>query len=208
LSEDLIIETPETKPQEEEEGARTDLSLRFVFNKHITQNMVKDLALELRRLIYVDDFKATTILWEGINLSNSTRYEDSILHFYAHKWLRHTRKKSDPGPIDSTPRLEPPGPSPSSDESRITTPNQEETVLEPEIGQDEGLSQPNSVPKPSKEELLGSRRKGEVDRSASRKKRKRASISESGVEDQPEKYLAPQKRSRRANGEGQTAPPS
>jgi hypothetical protein len=210
LSEDLIIETPETKPQEEEEGARTDLSLRFVFNKHITQNMVKDLALELRRLIYVDDFKATTILWEGINSSNSTGYEDSILHFYAHRWLRHIRKKSGISPIESTPRLEPSGPPLSSDESRVATPKQGETVPEPEIGPDEGLPRSNSVPKLGKGESPGSRPKGEGDGSmnASRKRRKTASISESGVEDEREKYLTPQKRPRRAVGGGQTASPS
>jgi hypothetical protein len=210
LSNDIIIEPPEAKPQEEEEGSRTDLSLRFVFNRCITQNMVKDLAVELRRLICGDDFKATTILWEGINSSNSTRYEDSILHFYAHKWLRNMRKKSGISPIESTPRLEPSGPPLSSDESRVATPNQEETVPEPEIGQDKGLPRSNSAPKLSEGESPSSRPKGEEDGSmnASRKRRKTASISESGVEDEREKYLTPQKRPRRAAGGGQTASPS
>jgi len=132
------------------------------------------------------------------------------LHFYAHKWIRHNRKKSAISPIESAPRLEPSGPPLSSEESCVATPNQEQTGPEPEIGQDEGLQRSNSVPKLSKGESPSSRRNGEGDGSmnASRKRRKTASISESGVEDKREKCLTPQKRPRRAVGGGQTASPS
>jgi len=87
LNRDIAPETAKLRPEDEEEGARMDLSLRFVFNRTITKQMAKNLAMELRRVVSGDDFKARTVLWEGINsLDYATR-------FYAQKWLRHTRKR-------------------------------------------------------------------------------------------------------------------
>lgn len=142
LNRDVPLESPEPRTEDEEEGPRMDLSLRFVFNRTITQPMVMSLARDLRQLLSGDEFKARTILWEGINsLDYTTR-------FYAQRWLRHTRKKSSgASPVDVPSLLEPSGPASSSGESRIATPNQEDIAVEPEIGQDEGLPSAKSAKK-------------------------------------------------------------
>ena len=198
LNKDVTIQPPAIGTEEEEEGPRTDLSLRFVFNKSITQTVVTNLAVELRRVISGDDFKATTVLWEGINSLSRTTYEDSAALFYAHKWLRHARRKSSvPSPIDPAPQLGSSG-SASSDEVRIVTPNQGGTALEPEIGQDDGRPGFKSAPRLGGEVTPNPRQTGEANSrmNVSRKKRKSTSVSESGIDEQL-KNLTPQKRSRR-----------
>jgi hypothetical protein len=70
----------------------TDLSLRFVFKEKPTERVVKELAVGLRRFINENDFKTSTVLWDGLD----TKYREAISHFYGHRWLRnfHARKKS------------------------------------------------------------------------------------------------------------------
>jgi hypothetical protein len=194
LNRDIAPETAKLRPEDEEEGARMDLSLRFVFNRTITKQMVKNLAMELRRVVSGDDFKARTVLWEGINsLDYATR-------FYAQKWLRHTRKKSSGStPVDAPPSLDPSGAASSSSGSRIPTPNQEDAAVEVEIGQDEGLNPVKSPSDYNADALPDVRKIKDTNASLTTptKKRKRVSLQEDSTEVQAENNPPAQKISRK-----------
>lgn len=141
LNNDTAGDVSDANPQDEE-GIREDLSVRFVFSRRITEKMVTDLAVELRRFIIERDFKAETILWEGINFKSPIHFKDLASQFhvykYAQKWLDRTKNKiAIASMIDPIPRLEVSGSS-SPDDSPIRTPKQDKKQPEPEIGQDEG----------------------------------------------------------------------
>jgi len=195
LSRDVAPETAELRPEDEEEGPRMDLSLRFVFNRSITKQMVKNLAMELRRVVSGDDFKARTVLWEGINsLDYATR-------FYAKKWLRQTRKKSTGSvPTDVPPPLDPSAAASSSSGSRIPTPIQEDAAAEFEIGEDEGLD-PVKSPSDSNANALPDVRKitdSNPSLTTPKKKRKKVSLQEDSTELQVDNNHPAKKTSRRA----------
>jgi hypothetical protein len=111
LSRQKEAENPEPGgPEEQRFSATTDLSLRFVFTEEPTESVVTKLAVELRGLISNNDFKASKVLWEGLNTSPGTKYHEAVSNFYAHRWMRiHARKKSAGAvvPSPTSPYLQP-----------------------------------------------------------------------------------------------------
>jgi hypothetical protein len=209
LNDDAVSSVSDTIPQDEEEGPRNDLNVRFVFNKCITEKMVTGLAVELRRLISEGDFKATTILWEGINIKSPIQFKDLATQFHTYKWaqrwLDQVRSKSTmASTIDPTTQLKGSGSS-SSDGSPITPPDSVTTHPEPGIGQDEGSPSMKTVMKIAVDLNTTSKAREEAPASALtnmlHKKRKRQSEIGSGVEIQEGTIAAiivtPQKRPRR-----------
>lgn len=92
-----VIENSEADEEEElNEETRQNLMIRLVFNREITDDIVKEVAGHLGRLIRDNEIKAKAILWEGINIPQSFQFKDSIAiatHFYAHKWLNTLVRK-------------------------------------------------------------------------------------------------------------------
>jgi len=202
LNDDAVSNVSDTNPQDEEEGTRQDLSVRFVFSKRITEKMVTGLAVELRRLISEGDFKATTILWEGINFKSPIHFKDLATQFHTYKWAQRwldqvKSKGATASTIDPTPQLEASGSS-SPDESPITTPNSDKTHSEPDIGQDEEGPSTKTVAEIVVSVNTPSKARGKT---PWHKKRKRESAIGSSVES-PEgtitaTTMTPQKRPRR-----------
>jgi hypothetical protein len=143
LSQENVCEAYRTQPQDEEEGQGVDLSLRFVFTEYITEEMVTELATDLKKVISEGTFKTTAILWEGINSQSFKKASDWYL---ANKFGKHWRTKSitQTSPIEVIPRLEPSGPGSIEDNSRIYTPIPNREDAEPVIGEDDG-----TVPEPT-----------------------------------------------------------
>lgn len=163
LNLDDAPETYETQPQDEEEGERVDLSLRFLFNKYITEEMVTELAMELRKVISESSFKATTILWDGINSESPSNFKRASAYYFANKWLKNHRSKNNASPIDSVPHLGLSGPGSIEGNSRIDTPIPNRENAEPLIGEDDGtVAEPTSCDAPSKKtNRQGTKRKME-----------------------------------------------
>lgn len=218
LNNDAVSDVSDTNPQDEEEGPREELSVRFVFNKRITEKMVTGLSVELRRLISEGDFKATTILWEGINSVNLIQFKDLATQFsthrWAHRWLNQVRSKSVMvSTTNPTPQLEASGSS-SSDDIGIATPNSDKTHPEPDIGQDEGSPSKKAVAENIVRVNMASKVGEAAPASAlsnmSHKKRKRESVISSGVESpegtNPANIVTAQKRPRREVKGGQNTP--
>ncbi|ATZ46745.1 hypothetical protein BCIN_02g01150 [Botrytis cinerea B05.10] len=72
------------------------LNLRFVFNRKITNKIVRELAKDLTNLISGGDFVASTVLWDGINTSNSTkkRFRDVVSHVIGQNHQKNRSKSS------------------------------------------------------------------------------------------------------------------
>ncbi|KAF7898925.1 uncharacterized protein EAF01_008138 [Botrytis porri] len=72
------------------------LNLRFVFNGGITNKIVRELAKDLSNLISGGDFVASTVLWDGINTSSSTkkRFRDVVSHVIGQNHERNRNKLS------------------------------------------------------------------------------------------------------------------
>jgi hypothetical protein len=209
LNDDALSNISDTDPHDEEEGTREDLSVRFVFNKRITEKMVTGLAVELRRLISDGDFKTTTILWEGINFKSPIQYKNMATQFHAykcaHRWLDQVRSKSaTASAIDPTPQLEASGSNPS-DDSLIITLDSDKELHEPDISQNEGSPSTKTVAEIAVSVNTASTARENPPASTLtntwHKKRKRQSVIDSGVE-RPEGAIAainvtPPKRPRR-----------
>ncbi|KAJ8071114.1 hypothetical protein OCU04_001455 [Sclerotinia nivalis] len=140
------------------------INLRFVFNGKITEKMVREFAQAISKIISEGDFVASTVLWEGINTSSSTKKNlwDVVSH-----WRNHTKKRyrardsissvdvvefSPVTPITPTVQQES---SISSEESNIGTPNLFPSPA-PEIGLDvggrSGTDEVSDLPKKRKRE--------------------------------------------------------
>ncbi|TGO35313.1 hypothetical protein BHYA_0163g00280 [Botrytis hyacinthi] len=72
------------------------LNLRFVFNSRITNKIIRELAKDLTNLISGGDFVASTVLWDGINTSSSTkkRFRDVVSHVIGQNHERNRNKSS------------------------------------------------------------------------------------------------------------------
>ncbi|KAF7885143.1 hypothetical protein EAF00_010961 [Botryotinia globosa] len=72
------------------------LNLRFVFNGQITNKIIRELAKDLTSLISGGDFVASTVLWDGINTSSSTkkRFRDVVSHVIGQNHERNRNKSS------------------------------------------------------------------------------------------------------------------
>ena len=133
---------------------RQDLTVRFVFNKEITEEVVKELANELGRLVRESSVKAKTVIWEGIDLSRPSQFKDSIAQLYAHRWLNSALRQRRNKSIQASPTDEAPPPQiskptsvqdsgsasgpPSIDDSVIATPEAGKSIPEAAIGDDQG----------------------------------------------------------------------
>jgi hypothetical protein len=210
LNDDADSNVSDANPQDEEEGTREDLSVRFVFNNRITEKMVTGLAVELRRLISEGDFKTTTILWEGINFKSPIQFKDIATQFHAYKWAQRwldqwRSKSATASTIDPTPQLEASGSS-SPDDSPITTPDSDNTHPEPAIGQDKGSPSTKTVAEIVVSVNTTSKAREETPASTLtnvwHKKRKRESQRSAAIVESPEGMIAaitvtPPKRPRR-----------
>ena len=113
--------------------------------------MVTELAMELRKVISEGSFKATTMLWDGINSQSSSNFKGFSAYYFANRWLKQHRSKSNASPIDSVPHLELSGPRSVEGNSRIDTPIPNREDAEPLIGEDDGTAvEPTSFNAPSK----------------------------------------------------------
>ncbi|KAF7872141.1 hypothetical protein EAF04_003066 [Stromatinia cepivora] len=154
--------TTEENSMEIRDEITETINLRFVFNGKISKKMVREFAKAISKLISERDFVASTVLWEGINTSSSTKKKlwDVVSH-----WRNHTKKRhrdsissvdvvefSPVTPIAPTVRQES---SISSEESNIGTPS---LLLSPapEIGLDiggrSGTDEVSDLPKKRKRE--------------------------------------------------------
>lgn len=137
LNEERIPEANETQSQEEEVGETDDLSLRFVFTEYITEEMVTDLAKELKNVISEGGFKATAILWDGTNSQSFKKHKEWYLaNKFANRWWNLTQ----PCSIEASPHLEPSAPDSFEGNSRIDTPIPNREDAEPIIGEDDGTA--------------------------------------------------------------------
>jgi hypothetical protein len=161
-SEEKEVESPEVNEEEDFcDETRQDILLRFVFDRYITESMVKDIAIHVQRLIRDKEIEAKTVSWEGINMMTTLQYKDAMA---VYPWVRHfsnslfrIRRRGETSPTDESPTKEAPQPpfsttcvdedvqattssSPySTDDSLVITPNSGRTI-EPEIVEDKGVS--------------------------------------------------------------------
>lgn len=91
LGKPKIAEGTVTVDSRREHEVREELSTRFVFNKEVSETLVKNLAVGLRKLLVESDFQAT-VVWERLGPPQVLEVESAISQYYAAKWLLKTKK--------------------------------------------------------------------------------------------------------------------
>lgn len=78
-----------------------DVSVRFIYTKQISEDVVKELTLALVGLVKGGTIDVQDLLWEGINVAPRIQLKDSIALPYALKWsgLVRQRRKTSLGPL-------------------------------------------------------------------------------------------------------------
>ncbi|TGO63707.1 hypothetical protein BCON_0011g00490 [Botryotinia convoluta] len=154
------------------------LNLRFVFNGRITNKIVRELAKDLTILISGGDFVASTVLWDGINTSSSTkkRFRDAVSHVIVQNHERN-RNKSSTQNVDGVQ---------SSPFTPVTPTIQQELSISSEDCVDYIPNPQRSLPSPSPEIAIkeGGRSGGDGDSDLSKKrKREESTIHDLGAVD-------------------------
>lgn len=163
LDQQSISGVPEEKNMELMDERKETLNLRFVFNGKITKKIIRELAKDVSNLISEGDFVASTVLWEGLNTSSSTKktFRDVVSHVIG----QNLSRKRDRSNLDVT-QLSPITPvtptlqqelTVSSEDSIDVTLNPERSLPSPtpEMGTDQGgRSEKNEVLNTSKKRKL------------------------------------------------------
>ncbi|TGO24997.1 hypothetical protein BPAE_0090g00410 [Botrytis paeoniae] len=154
------------------------LNLRFVFNGRITNKIVRKIAKGLTNLISGGDFVASTVLWDGINTSSSTkkRFRDVVSYVIDQNHGRN-RNKSSMINVDGA-QLSPITP--------VTPTIQQELLISSEDSVDYIPNPRRQLPSPSPEIVIneGERSAGEGDLDLSKKrKREESTIHDLGAVD-------------------------
>lgn len=126
-------------------GTRQDLLFRFIFDEAITDEMVKDVAKHMKRLIHENEIKAKSVSWEGLIVPSNLSYKDFLaVQRYARAW-QGTKNRSPVMP--QTPKtpvkdaIQGPSPGPSSaNGSCDTTPDLSYSPAESESSDGLGIS--------------------------------------------------------------------
>jgi hypothetical protein len=160
LTQETIIQARKANQSPEDDDSilekRQDLLVRLIFDQHITESMVQELAKTLQQAINNGDIKAKGASWEGLIAPTNLSYKDTItiqpfiqiLQNAAHA----ARKRSNSIITPRTPKIlvsdtvQVPSPDPDSDhDSRIGT-QKPRLPAEPEGCQGLGISEPCESP--------------------------------------------------------------